>query len=180
MFGRKRKNIQIQNTDNAHSAIDDAIMKSGLSESDLNALNILQEIINRNYSPEGRAKNTEQGNTLLGNVIDVFTDIRNRSTSFKESEGFADDPNKTFGAIQILKALTPEGERFYPSYQSAPSLRTAVEMGRLNVGNIAVEDSLSTALANQLMNINTSDYGSLFVPGAKFTDKNTIEGYPQY
>ena len=179
MFGRKRKNKQIQNTDNAHSAIDDAIMKSGLSESDLNALNILQEIINRNYSPEGRLKNLEQGNTLLRNVIDVFTDVKPESIVFKESEGFADDPNKTFGVIQILKALTPEGERFYPSYQAAPDLQLATEMGKLNVGGMAVEDSLSAALVNQLMNIKKSDYGSLFVPGAKFTDVGKIEGYPQ-
>ncbi len=177
MFGRKRKNKQIQNTDNAHSAIDDAIMKSGLSESDLNALNILQEIINRNFSQEGKVKNIEQGTTLLGNIIDSAEDIEGRSTSVKESEGFF--PNQTFNVIQILKALTPEGERFYPSYAVAPDLQLARGMGALDVGKMAVEDSLSTALANQLSNIKRSDYGSLFVPGAKFTDKGTIEGYPQ-
>ena len=177
MFGRKRKNKQIQNTDNAHSAIDDAIMKSGLSESDLNALNILQEIINRNFSQEGKVKNLEQGTTLLRNIIDSDTDIEGRSYSFKESEGFF--PNQTFNVIQILKALTPEGERFYPSYQVGPDLELTRQMGEFGVGDIAVEDSLSTALVNQLMNIKASDYNSLFVPGAKFTDKGTIEGYPQ-
>tara|TARA_R100001129_G_C5242483_1_gene225912 strand:+ start:238 stop:780 length:543 start_codon:yes stop_codon:yes gene_type:complete len=179
MFGRKRKNKQIQNTDNAHSAIDDAIMKSGLSESDLNALNILQEIINRNYSPERRVKNTEQGTMLLQDLFGSYPLTLPELKSTKESEGFFDDPDKMYNMIQIHKAEFPEGKRFYPSYTSASDLGLATTLGLMSLSDMAVEDSLSTALVNQLMNIKRSDYDSLFVPGAKFTDKNKIEGYPQ-
>tara|TARA_R100000808_G_scaffold24855_1_gene58799 strand:- start:8099 stop:8530 length:432 start_codon:yes stop_codon:yes gene_type:complete len=138
MFGLKKKNKK-----NA---------SSGLSEGDLIALNALQEILNKQYVP---------GNDLRG--------YQNPNPRLVTSSSADDWENQLHNIINIYKLGTEDGYRFYPAFGRGEGPNRQLFADHIvgqDVYNRAPADSLSTALVEQLLNINMREEGhsELFPP----------------